>query len=75
MEAFCERGNEPSDCISCWKVIERLQKWPLLKKDSAPWVWVDGSVILLRSERRDGIASIGISRQNNELTGTWRDQS
>jgi hypothetical protein len=35
--ARCEHGNEPSGSIKCWEILERLQNWRLLKKDSAPW--------------------------------------
>jgi hypothetical protein len=35
-EGSCKHGNEPSDSIKCWKVLEWLQNWQLLKKGSAP---------------------------------------
>jgi hypothetical protein len=38
VEGFCEHGNEPSDSIKCWEVLERLQNWGLLRKGSAPCV-------------------------------------
>jgi hypothetical protein len=31
----CERGNEISDSIKCWEVLEWLHNWRLLKKGSA----------------------------------------
>jgi hypothetical protein len=31
-------GNEPSGSIKCWKVLEQLHDWWLLKKGSAPGV-------------------------------------
>jgi hypothetical protein len=30
----CEHGNEPSDSIKCWEVLEWLHDWWLLKKGS-----------------------------------------
>jgi hypothetical protein len=32
----CEHGNELSDFIKCWEVLEQLHNWWLLKKGSAP---------------------------------------
>jgi hypothetical protein len=32
----CEHGNEPSGSIECWKVLEQLHNWRLLKKGSVP---------------------------------------
>jgi hypothetical protein len=32
----CEHGNEPSGSIKCWEILEQLNNWRLLKKDSAP---------------------------------------
>jgi hypothetical protein len=34
-EGCCEHGNEPSDSIKCWEVLEWLHNWHLLKKVSA----------------------------------------
>jgi hypothetical protein len=34
---LAEHGNEPSGSIKCWKILEWLRNWRLLKKDSAPW--------------------------------------
>jgi hypothetical protein len=36
--ASCERCNEPSGSIKCWKVLQWLHSWRFLKKGSAPWV-------------------------------------
>jgi hypothetical protein len=36
VEGSCERGNEPSDSITRWEVLEGLHNWQLLKKGSAP---------------------------------------
>jgi hypothetical protein len=33
-----EHGNEPSGSIKCWKVLEQLHNWRLLKNGSTPWV-------------------------------------
>jgi hypothetical protein len=30
-------GNEPSDSINCWEILEWLSDWRLLQKGSAPW--------------------------------------
>jgi hypothetical protein len=38
VERSCEHGNEPSDSIKCWEVLEQLHNWKLLKKGSAPEV-------------------------------------
>jgi hypothetical protein len=32
----CERGEEPSDSIKFWEVLEWLHNWQLFKKGSAP---------------------------------------
>jgi hypothetical protein len=34
---FCVHFNEPSGSIKCWEVLDELNKWWLLKLDSAPW--------------------------------------
>jgi hypothetical protein len=34
---FCEHGNEPLGFIECWKFLEWLRQWCLLKKDPAAW--------------------------------------
>jgi hypothetical protein len=36
VEGSYEHGNEPSSSIKCWKVLECLYNWQLLKKGSAP---------------------------------------
>jgi hypothetical protein len=36
VEGFCEHGNEPSDSIKFWEVLEYLHNWRLLKRGSAP---------------------------------------
>jgi hypothetical protein len=38
VEGSWEHGNESSGSIQCWKVIEQLHNWRLLKKGSDPWV-------------------------------------
>jgi hypothetical protein len=35
-QGSCERGNEASDSIKRWEVLEWLHNWQLLKKGSAP---------------------------------------
>jgi hypothetical protein len=35
VEGSCEPGNEPSDSIKCWEVLEWLHNWQLLEKGSA----------------------------------------
>jgi hypothetical protein len=40
VEGSCEHGNEPSGSTKCWKILEQLRDWPLLKKDSAPQSWL-----------------------------------
>jgi hypothetical protein len=37
VEGSCEHGNETSDFIKCWEILEWLNDWRLLKKGSAPW--------------------------------------
>jgi hypothetical protein len=37
VEGSCGHGNEPSGSVKCWKILEELSNWWLLKKDSAPW--------------------------------------
>jgi hypothetical protein len=37
VEGSCEQGNEPSTSTKCWEVLEWMNEWQLLKKDSAPW--------------------------------------
>jgi hypothetical protein len=37
VEGSCEHGNESSGSIKCWKVLEELHNWQLLKKGSGPW--------------------------------------
>jgi hypothetical protein len=34
---FCEQGNEPSDSIKCWGILEWLSDCWLLKKGSVLW--------------------------------------
>jgi hypothetical protein len=36
-EGPCEQGNEPSDSIKRWEILEQLRNWWLFKKGSAPW--------------------------------------
>jgi hypothetical protein len=36
LEGSCEHGNKPSGFILCWKFLEWLHNWQLLKKGSAP---------------------------------------
>jgi hypothetical protein len=36
VEGSCEHGSDPSGSIECWKVLEQLRNWRLLKKVSAP---------------------------------------
>jgi hypothetical protein len=36
VEGSCEHGNEPSDSIKYWEVLEGMSDWWILKKDSAP---------------------------------------
>jgi hypothetical protein len=38
VEGSCEHGNEPSDSIKCWEILEWLHNWHLLKKGSSPWI-------------------------------------
>jgi hypothetical protein len=38
VEGSCEHGNEPSDSIKCWDILEWLHNRRLLKKGSAPEV-------------------------------------
>jgi hypothetical protein len=37
VERPCEHGNKPSGSTKCWKILEKLHNWQLLKKGSAPW--------------------------------------
>jgi hypothetical protein len=34
VEGSCEHGNEPSVSMKCWKILELLNDWQLLRKDS-----------------------------------------
>jgi hypothetical protein len=36
VEGLCDRDDEPPGSIKCWKVLEQLHNWLLLKKGSAP---------------------------------------
>jgi hypothetical protein len=36
MAGSYEHGNEPSDSIKCWEILEQLSNWWLFRKDSAP---------------------------------------
>jgi hypothetical protein len=36
VEGSCERGIDPSGFIKCWKLLEGLHNWRLLKMGSAP---------------------------------------
>jgi hypothetical protein len=36
MGGSCEHGNETSDYIKCWEVLECLHNWQFLKKGLAP---------------------------------------
>jgi hypothetical protein len=38
VEDSCEHGDEPSDSVKCWEVLEWLYDWHLLNKGSAPKV-------------------------------------
>jgi hypothetical protein len=38
-----EHDNEPSGSIKCWKILEWLRNWCLLKKVSASWSYAAGS--------------------------------
>jgi hypothetical protein len=38
VEGSCDRGNEPSDSVNCWELLDQLQNWQLLEKGSAPFV-------------------------------------
>jgi hypothetical protein len=40
VEGSCEHGNEPSNSIKCWDVLEQLHNWRLLKKASSPWSYL-----------------------------------
>jgi hypothetical protein len=37
MATSLEHGNDPSDSIKCWEILEKLSDWRLLKKSSPPW--------------------------------------
>jgi hypothetical protein len=32
MEGSCEHGNEHSGSVKCWKILEKLSDWWLIKK-------------------------------------------
>jgi hypothetical protein len=36
VEGICEHGDEPSNSIKYWEVLELLHNWRLLKKGPAP---------------------------------------
>jgi hypothetical protein len=36
-----EHGNEPSGSIKLWEIVECLNDWRLLKKDSVLWSFSD----------------------------------
>jgi hypothetical protein len=36
VEGSCEHGDEPSGSLKCWKILEYLHNWQLLRKGSAP---------------------------------------
>jgi hypothetical protein len=36
VEGSCEHGDEPSDSLKCWEVLEWLHNWQLLRNGSAP---------------------------------------
>jgi hypothetical protein len=42
VEGYCEHINEPSGSIKCWEILEWLSDGRLLKKESAPWIWLVG---------------------------------
>jgi hypothetical protein len=37
VEGSCGHSNEPSGSIKCWKILEWLIEWRLLKKGPTPW--------------------------------------
>jgi hypothetical protein len=45
-----EYSNVVFGSIKCWEVLERLHKWHLLKKGSAPWSYLGGSSESLSKE-------------------------
>jgi hypothetical protein len=44
MEGYCEDGSEPSHSMKSGKVLDKLSKYQLLKKDSEPRNKVNKSV-------------------------------
>jgi hypothetical protein len=38
--APCEHGNESSDSIKVWEILDQLSVFELLKKDSAQCTWL-----------------------------------
>jgi hypothetical protein len=48
VEGSCEHGDEPSDSIKFWEVLEWLHNWWLLKKGSAPRIYLAGVINLFQ---------------------------
>jgi hypothetical protein len=36
VEGPCEHGKEPSGITKCWEILEHMNDWRLLSKDSVP---------------------------------------
>jgi hypothetical protein len=37
MAGFSEHGNEPSDSVKCWKILEHMSDWQLPMEASVLW--------------------------------------
>jgi hypothetical protein len=37
VEGSCDHGNEPLGSIKYWEILEKLNDWQILKKDSTAW--------------------------------------
>ena len=44
----CERGNEPSGSTKCGEFLDQLTTGQLLRKDSAPWIYICKLASLVR---------------------------
>jgi hypothetical protein len=51
VEGPCGHGNEPSGFIKCWKILEWLRNWQLLKY-TAPWSYIPFQFTCYRMIRR-----------------------
>jgi hypothetical protein len=47
MAGPCGHGNEPSNSIKHWVILDNLGDWWLLKKKSAPWSQLYTNALLI----------------------------